>query len=95
MYSSLENVFRTGALRQQGRARVIKKERDFMIWLKSIGIGLIAVLIFVILAAAGSVLLGHLYPTSMFGFSLRLAWLILMAVFLLGFGWELWRLEHK
>ena len=68
-----------------------------MIWLKSISVGLGAVVIF-------AVVIGFVIPmlittrhgggmTALMIVPNRLStWLIPIAVFLLGFGWELWRL---
>ena len=62
-----------------------------MIWLKCIGTGLVAVLVFVLLFLVGSAILARIH-IGFFSFAWWLMWLALTAVFLLGFGWELWRL---
>ena len=65
-----------------------------MLWLKSIGVGLAAVLVFTLLFVIGSAVSVHLRPAGMASFSLSLLWLALIIVFLVGFGWEFRRLGH-
>ncbi|HEX8802012.1 MAG TPA: hypothetical protein VF772_25540 [Terriglobales bacterium] len=70
-----------------------------MIWLKSISMGLVAVLIFAIIAVLAATLVSS-RQGGMTAFMPLVAarylstWVFLAAVFLLGFGWELWRLGY-
>jgi hypothetical protein len=75
-----------------------------MIWLKSITMGLTAVLTVAVLIMGVGWFAYLTRPAGVVFVALRLpavvpprqvsGWLILTALFLLGFGWELWRLGH-